>query len=400
MHLARAADVHENGTIVISPAICGDKILSEGEECDDGLLGNSAEKADSCRPINCTKASCGDGVTDSGEQCDEGPSGGLNCTKECQAICPVLPNLTEAEKYTFAVNCTARNYADSVNYCKAQGTQIASIHNNKDNNVVVNLVNQAGCIAYLGAESNGKGTWSWNDGTKWDFVPTKNDGMQGKSETKAAMNKDDSAWHDWGTGSEKLGVVCLKFSSSRSGSDSDADADTDSNAEQDLRDMQSLANDCPGLNLRSIKSPFRSTTTLPGNNNTVPECGKAHDQLFYVDIAPGGSVDIGQLSNDYDSTHSLRWGGACPGKTLVQCADDPDTLRLKWTNDRGVTHRVYYVQSGFGAKAGSFTLSWTVTGADPSTGENEDSTVTKRKTTATSKPSVSELMIQECKKSP
>ena len=96
MHLARAADVHEGGTIVISPAICGDKILSEGEECDDGLLGNSAEKADSCRPINCTKASCGDGVTDSGEQCDEGPSGGLNCTKECQAICPVLPNVTNA----------------------------------------------------------------------------------------------------------------------------------------------------------------------------------------------------------------------------------------------------------------------------------------------------------------
>ena len=95
MHLARAADVHENGTIVISPAICGDKILSEGEECDDGLLGNSAEKADACRR-NCTKASCGDGVTDTGEQCDEGPSGGLNCTKECQAICPVLPNVTNA----------------------------------------------------------------------------------------------------------------------------------------------------------------------------------------------------------------------------------------------------------------------------------------------------------------
>ena len=199
IRLTAPANAESGGTIVTSYAICGDKILSEGEECDDGPLGNSAEKADSCRPINCTKASCGDGVTDSGEQCDEGPSGGLNCTKECQAICPVLPNLTEA---TFAVDCTARNYADSVNYCKAQGTQIASIHNNKDNNVVVNLVKQVGCTAYLGAESNGKGTWSWNDGTKWDFVPTKNDGMQGKSETKAAMNKDDSAWHDWGTGSK------------------------------------------------------------------------------------------------------------------------------------------------------------------------------------------------------
>jgi len=54
-----------------------------------------AEKADACRR-NCTKASCGDGVTDTGEQCDEGPSGGLNCTKECQAICPVLPNVTNA----------------------------------------------------------------------------------------------------------------------------------------------------------------------------------------------------------------------------------------------------------------------------------------------------------------
>ena len=94
IRLTAPANVESGGVIVSRPAICGDKIISEGEDCDDGVLGNSATKPNACRPLNCTKAFCGDGVTDSGEHCDAGSSGGPNCTNDCQAICPVLPNVT------------------------------------------------------------------------------------------------------------------------------------------------------------------------------------------------------------------------------------------------------------------------------------------------------------------
>ena len=62
--------------------------------------------------------------------------------------------------------------------------------------------------AYIGAESDGKGNWKWNDGSKW-WQPdnSKHDGIGGRTETKIALNTDKK-WHDWFTGDYKLGVLC------------------------------------------------------------------------------------------------------------------------------------------------------------------------------------------------
>ena len=50
---------------------CGDNQLQEDEEeCDNGMIGNSNEAADACR-TNCKLPSCGDGVTDTNEVCDD-----------------------------------------------------------------------------------------------------------------------------------------------------------------------------------------------------------------------------------------------------------------------------------------------------------------------------------------
>ncbi|HEX6273502.1 MAG TPA: DUF4215 domain-containing protein [Polyangiaceae bacterium] len=57
-------------------AICGDNILSFGEECDDGVNDGGYGECDTgCRlgPF------CGDGVVQGPEHCDEGPGGGVNC---------------------------------------------------------------------------------------------------------------------------------------------------------------------------------------------------------------------------------------------------------------------------------------------------------------------------------
>jgi fibro-slime domain-containing protein len=57
-------------------AICGDAILSFGEECDDGVNDGGYGECDAgCRlgPF------CGDGMVQGPEHCDEGPGGGENC---------------------------------------------------------------------------------------------------------------------------------------------------------------------------------------------------------------------------------------------------------------------------------------------------------------------------------
>ena len=88
---------------------------------------------------------------------------------------------------------------------------IASIHNQEDNDTILGMI-QAQCGtgwvgAYIGAESDGAGNWSWNDGSAWDFVSPSNDGIRGVNETKIAF-MGNSEWHDWATGQATHGVVC------------------------------------------------------------------------------------------------------------------------------------------------------------------------------------------------
>jgi hypothetical protein len=82
----------------------------------------------------------------------------------------------------FSVDCTRRNYADSVAFCEAQGKSIASIHNQQENLTVIGMI-QDKCgvrmdeddwtnwdAAYIGAEGDeGENNWRWNDGSAWDY---------------------------------------------------------------------------------------------------------------------------------------------------------------------------------------------------------------------------------------
>jgi len=62
---------------------CGNGVLDEGEECDDGA-GNSDESPDACR-LDCSNSRCGDGVVDAGETCDSGGEVGKGCNLDCTA---------------------------------------------------------------------------------------------------------------------------------------------------------------------------------------------------------------------------------------------------------------------------------------------------------------------------
>ena len=57
-------------------AICGDGILSFGEECDDGINDGGYGECD----VGCKLGPfCGDSIVQDPEQCDNGPAGGANC---------------------------------------------------------------------------------------------------------------------------------------------------------------------------------------------------------------------------------------------------------------------------------------------------------------------------------
>ena len=117
---------------------------------------------------------------------------------ECSAggdSCPV----------TFKVDATPRNYIDSVKYCKSQGMAIASVHSQAENDMIRPLLKT---VSYLGAvETKINAKWAWTDGTPWDYTNPSNDGLK-SSETRLAYNPGTPQWHDWGTGSDKLGVIC------------------------------------------------------------------------------------------------------------------------------------------------------------------------------------------------
>merc|ERR1739848_908302 len=107
----------------------------------------------------------------------------------------------------FKYDGNKRNYANSVNYCKSQGGNIATVYNNQENDALIQITK---ATAYIGAESDGKGNWKWIDGSKWwQPAGTQHDGIQGTGETKIAIHTDKK-WHDWATGDAALSVLCAK----------------------------------------------------------------------------------------------------------------------------------------------------------------------------------------------
>jgi cysteine-rich repeat protein len=74
--------VDEDSAALWVPPGCGDGLLDDDEQCDDGT-DNSDSTPDACR-TSCRLAWCGDGVVDDGEACDDGgPWGGDGCHPTC-----------------------------------------------------------------------------------------------------------------------------------------------------------------------------------------------------------------------------------------------------------------------------------------------------------------------------
>ncbi len=102
-----------------------------------------------------------------------------------------------------------------------------------------------------------------------------------------------------------------------------------------------------------------------GDNNPGQSCGNSrNDMVFMMEVPDGYTASIYQYYNNFDSRHSLRWGGACPGDNLVGCTDDPDYTQYLWTNCTGSTQNVYFVVGYYSTSnlCGDFRLRWSLTG--------------------------------------
>ena len=65
----------------LNPSLCGNHVVDDGEECDDGNLTSD----DGCTKYCLKEPNCGDGVVDRGEECDDGnrQDGDLSCSSQC-----------------------------------------------------------------------------------------------------------------------------------------------------------------------------------------------------------------------------------------------------------------------------------------------------------------------------
>jgi hypothetical protein len=125
------------------------------------------------------------------------------------------------------------------------------------------------------------------------------------------------------------------------------------------------------LNLALQTSPISSTTVGRANDFSFCLMGSSPDVIAYYDLPHGSTITIQQTTNNYDSRHTLRYGGACPGTIEIVCTDDPDLQVETWKNCTGVTQRVYYILAGYSTNFGTFTLAWSVTaGTCPIGGHN------------------------------
>ena len=123
--------------------------------------------------------------------------------------------------------------------------------------------------------------------------------------------------------------------------------------------------DCANLiDLASLVSPVSGTTVGAANDFSFCSMGSAPDLIAYYDVPDGFTITIQQTVNGYDSRHSLRYSGACPGTIEIVCTDDSDLSVETWQNCTGSTQRVYWIQSGYSSGSGTFTLAWSVV-ADP-----------------------------------
>jgi hypothetical protein len=74
------------------------------------------------------------------------------------------------------------------------------------------------------------------------------------------------------------------------------------------------------IDLATIHSPYAGSTV--SNVDGFSTCGSgAPDAIFSYTLRRGEGITLSQRSNNFDSVHTLRYGGGYPGSSEIPCAD-------------------------------------------------------------------------------
>ena len=119
------------------------------------------------------------------------------------------------------------------------------------------------------------------------------------------------------------------------------------------------------IDLSTIVSPYAFVDLHHMPDDVTVGCGQGPDQGFSINLLPFETLRIRQSTNDFDSRHTLRWGGEYPGTNSDDkyCKDDPDEYEMVFTNTDMTTVPVYFIVdywSSSSFREGSFTLEWSV----------------------------------------
>mmetsp|Transcript_31004 Transcript_31004/g.73962 ORF Transcript_31004/g.73962 Transcript_31004/m.73962 type:complete len:351 (+) Transcript_31004:98-1150(+) len=105
----------------------------------------------------------------------------------------------------FLYDGQTRGFGNSVKFCEGLYSRIASFHSEEENRIATALI-PGRWAAWIGAQGDGHGVWSWRDGTPW-WQPAVTADIDGLMDETYIVINSDKLWHDWSLGGLH-GVLC------------------------------------------------------------------------------------------------------------------------------------------------------------------------------------------------
>ncbi|KAK2898162.1 hypothetical protein Q8A73_014542 [Channa argus] len=134
----------------------------------------------------------------SNELCTQMYDDGFWNDKMCDDLLPSVCSNVGGSNVTFVLVTTAMTWTQAQNYCKTQYTDLASVRNQNENQIIAGLV-PSGQVVWIGLFRD---SWKWFDGSSSLFrywrKKTKEPNNTQKKETCVAANFNASGqWADW-----------------------------------------------------------------------------------------------------------------------------------------------------------------------------------------------------------
>lgn len=148
---------------------------AKSESATSGAAGNTSQGEAGAGGGAGPKAGCGDSVIGEGENCDDGNNiDGDRCTKNCQCTVPEaitdgIAIYGEALSHCYVLVNRTRKFSEALDDCAGQEMQLASIASQSEINDIAPYVIQSTWIG--GSRPLFTNDWKWESGEAWAISP-------------------------------------------------------------------------------------------------------------------------------------------------------------------------------------------------------------------------------------